>query len=98
MSKSFLPQVVHTKAAKEQLDLMKCQKEIYDMSIKAGKMALGEIELPATADLRSFGSCLGPATKVVEVLAKVDTSKDDQNKGASAIIAFVESERAKDNS
>jgi hypothetical protein len=62
-----------TKGAKEQLDLMKYAKEILDMSIRAGKMALGDaVDLPEGAepvkrDLRSLGSCLAPACKMLEL-------------------------------
>jgi hypothetical protein len=61
-----------TRAKNIALDLMKCQKEVYEKSMKATKMALGEIDTPATANLSVFGQCIAPATKVMEVLAKLD--------------------------
>lgn len=51
--------------------------EIYTISIKAGKMALGE-QVPDVKkqdpDLRSFGSCMGPAAKMAELLYEKDTA------------------------
>jgi hypothetical protein len=51
--------------------------EIYNMSIKAGKMALGEKVEDAKQqdpDLRSFGSCMSPAAKMAELLYEKDTA------------------------
>jgi hypothetical protein len=67
-----------TKGAKEQLDLMKCAREIYDMSIRAAKIAIGDEKSKnkeVKPDLRSFGSCISGAAKVVEVLAKVSPNE-----------------------
>jgi len=60
------------KDRKRGLELMECQKKVWDKAMKAIGMALGEIDTPATANLSVFGSCAGPATKIIEVLAKVD--------------------------
>jgi uncharacterized protein (DUF433 family) len=57
---------------KEGLDLIACQQEVWDKSMKATDMALGKIETPATANLSAFGQCIAPATKIVEILAKID--------------------------
>jgi hypothetical protein len=67
-----------TKGAKEQLDLMKCAKAIYDRSIKAMDMALGKIPTPETANLSAVGACAGPAVKMVEILAKVSPNEGNE--------------------
>jgi len=70
-----LAQAKRSRDAKEGLDLLKCQKEVYDLSIEAAKTALGKIASKnpdVKPDLRSFGSCISGAAKVVEVLAKID--------------------------
>lgn len=67
-----LKSAANAREAKKGLDLLECQKAVYEKSMKAAGMALGEIDTPATANLSAFGSCIGPATKVVEVLAKID--------------------------
>lgn len=69
------------------LELAACQEEIYAASIKAMKMALGEEPTPEKANLQAFGSCAGPAVKMIEVLAKVDNSKDDDTPGIDRAIA-----------
>lgn len=71
-AKRVLDQVANIREVKEALDLEKCKKEIYDKSIKAANMALGEVDTPATANLSVFGQCIAPATKIVEVMAKID--------------------------
>lgn len=75
------------------LDLAECAKEVYDMSIKAGKIALGDLPCPASADIRSFGSCMAPAAKVVEVFAKVSGDKDDDVPGIDRAIAKMKESR-----
>jgi hypothetical protein len=93
MMKGYLNKAHLTKGAKEQLDLMRCAKEIYDMSIRAGKMALGDIPRPESADLRSLGGCLGPAAKIVEVLSRGDSNKEDDVPGIDRAIAKMKDSR-----
>lgn len=71
-TKKVLEQAGNTRAVREALDLLECQKAVYEKSMKAAGMALGEIETPATANISAFGSCIGAATKIVEVMAKID--------------------------
>jgi hypothetical protein len=71
-AKRVLDRIASIKEVKDALDLEKCKKEIYDKSMKAANMALGEVETPATANLSVFGQCIAPATKMVEVMAKID--------------------------
>lgn len=71
---------------KKGLELLTCQEEVYNLSIRAAKIALGDVvseNKKVKPDIRSFGSCLGPAAKVVEVLAKVspDGNKDVEPDG-----------------
>ena len=71
---------------KRGLELLTCQEDVYNLSIRAAKIALGDEISDNDAvkpDIRSFGSCLGPAAKVVEVLAKVspDGNKDVEPDG-----------------
>jgi hypothetical protein len=79
----FVSQVMVAKArmdGKAGLDLIACQEEVYNLSIRAAKIALGDEVSENEAvkpDIRSFGSCLGPAAKVVEVLAKVAPNNPD---------------------
>ena len=64
-----LKSAANAREAKAGLDLIACQKEVYDLSIKGAKIALGELKsenAEVKADIRAFGSCLGPATKIVE--------------------------------
>jgi hypothetical protein len=80
------------------LDLLACQKEVYDLSIEAAKIAMGKIASKnedVKPDLRSFGSCISGAAKVVEVLAKVDPAKNlgDAPKESAFWLAY--GERAK---
>jgi len=87
-----------TKGAKEQLDLMKCAKEIYDMSIRAAKIAIGDEKSKnkeVKPDLRSFGSCISGAAKVVEVLAKVNGDKEDDAPGIDRAIAEMSTRNGK---
>lgn len=70
--KPVIAQAGRTKAVKEGLELVKCQKEVYDLSIKAAKLAMGdEVSDHVKPDLRSFGSCISGATKVIEICVKV---------------------------
>jgi hypothetical protein len=65
---------------KRGLELLTCQEEVYNLSIEAAKTALGTIKSKnpdVKPDLRAFGSCLGPAAKVVEVLAKISPNNPD---------------------
>jgi hypothetical protein len=56
---------------KEAIDLQKWAQEIHDLSIKAGKIAIGEIKDPVIPpDLRSFGSCMAPITKVFDCMTR----------------------------
>ena len=77
---------------------MKCATEIFmdckDSAEKAKKKA--EQKDGKARDFKDAMGCWDNAVKSMEVLAKAGSDKEDQNKGASAIIAFVESERAKD--
>ena len=93
--KPVIAQAGRTKAAKESLELAKCQKEVYDRSMKAVGMALGEIETPATANLSVFGQCIAPATKMVEVLAKVEPDKKDSDGPKVSAFWQAYGERAK---
>jgi hypothetical protein len=101
-----LKSAANAREAKAGLNLLECQKAVYDKSMKAAGMALGEIDTPATANLSAFGSCIGPATKVVEVLAKVEEKPaintninlnsedlDGKLKGLLAIIDEASSDR-----
>jgi hypothetical protein len=73
----YVSQVTVAKArmdGKAGLDLLTCQEEVYNLSIRAAKIALGDEiseNKEVKPDIRAFGSCLGPAAKVVEVLARV---------------------------
>ena len=91
MMARFLPRSRAMKVGREQLELLKCQKEVYDKSMKAVGMALGEIDTPANANLSVFGQCIGPAAKIVEVLAKI--SPNDQSETESD--GFEEALKAK---
>ena len=93
--KPVIAQAGRTKAVKESLELAKCQKEIYDKAMKAANMALGELETPATANLSVFGQCIAPATKIVEVLAKVDPEKKDGDGPKVSAFRQAYGERAK---
>jgi hypothetical protein len=87
-----------TTGAKEQLDLMKCAREIYDMSIRAAKIAIGDEKSKneeVKPDLRSFGSCISGAAKVVEVLAKSDPEKKDGDGPKVSAFWLAYGERAK---
>ena len=78
MMARFLPRSRAMKVGREQLELLKCQKEVYDLSIKAARIAIGdEPSEMVKPDLRSFGSCISGAAKIVEVLAKVEPEKKD---------------------
>jgi len=84
------------KDRKRGLELLTCQAEVYNLSIEAAKTALGTIKSKnpdVKPDLRAFGSCLGPAAKMVEVLAKVDTDKDDDVPGIDRAIAKMKESR-----
>lgn len=93
MMAGYLPRAHLTTGAKEQLDLMRCAKEIYDRSIKAMDMALGDIPTPATANLSVVGACASPAVKMMEVLAKV--SPNDNNETESD--GYIDAVRANAN-
>ena len=69
--KHVIAQAGRTKAVKEGLELVKCQKIMWDKAQKAIGMALGEEPTPEIANLSVFGQCAGPAIKIIEVLAKV---------------------------
>ena len=92
MMAQFLPRSRAMKVGREQLELLKCQKEVYDLSIKAARIAIGDepSEL-VKPDLRSFGSCLSGAAKIVEVLAKI--APNDQSETESD--GFEEALKAK---
>ena len=92
MMAQFLPRSRAMKVGREQLELLKCQKEVYDLSIKAARIAIGDepSEL-VKPDLRSFGSCISGAAKIVEVLAKI--APNDQSETESD--GFEEALKAK---
>jgi hypothetical protein len=64
------------------------QNQIYDMAFGLVKIAAKK------GDLRAAASCLGQAVAITGQMKGSEPS--DQNKGASAIIAYVESEKAKE--
>ena len=70
--KPVIAQAGRTMAVKEGLELVKCQKTMWDKAQKAIGMALGEEPTPESANLAVFGQCAGPAIKIIEVLAKVE--------------------------
>lgn len=90
-----LKSAANAREIKKGLDLLECQKAVYEKSIKAAGMALGEIETPATANISAFGSCIGPATKIVEVLAKSDPEKKDGDGPKESAFWMAYGERAK---
>ena len=94
MMAQFLPRSRAMKVGREQLELLKCQKEVYDLSIKAARIAIGDepSEL-VKPDLRSFGSCISGAAKIVEVLAKVNDDKEDDAPGIDRAIAKMKEAR-----
>ena len=74
-----LLQAKATRDVKKGLELMECQEEVYNLSIRAAKIALGDEiseNKEVKPDIKSFGSCLGPAAKVVEVLAKMEDDSE----------------------
>ena len=82
------------KVGREQLELLKCQKEVYDLSIKAARIAIGDEKSKLVKpDLRSFGSCISGAAKIVEVLAKVNDDKEDDVPGIDRAIAKMKEAR-----
>jgi len=98
MMAGYLNKAHLTKGAKEQLDLMKCAREIYDMSIRAAKIAIGDKKSKnkeVKPDLRSFGSCISGAAKVVEVLAKSDPEKKGGDGPKESAFWLAYGERAK---
>ena len=94
MMAQFLPRARAMKVGREQLELLKCQKEVYDLSIKAARIAIGDEPSDLVKpDLRSFGSCLSGAAKIVEVLAKI--APNDQSETESD--GFIEAVKANAN-
>lgn len=94
--KHVIAQAGRTKAAKESLELAKCQREVYDLSIKAAKIAIGDEKSnnkDVKPDLRSFGSCISGATKVIEIRAKVSGDKEDDAPGIDRAIAKMKESR-----
>ena len=88
--KPVIAQAGRTKAVKEGLELVKCQKTMWDKAQKAIGMALGEEPTPANANLSVFGQCAGPAIKIIEVLAKVapnDSSETESDGYIDAVKA-----------
>lgn len=66
---------------KEAIDLKKWAEEIHDLSIKAGKIAIGEIKDPVIPpDLRSFGSCMAPITKVFDCMTRKSENNENNDK------------------
>ena len=63
---------------REAIDLKKWAEEIHDLSIKAAQIALGDTPRPQSADLRSFGSCMAPITKVFDCMTR---KGDESGKG-----------------
>jgi hypothetical protein len=60
------------KDRKRGLELMECQRKVWDDAQEAIDMALGRKPTPETANLGVFAQCIGPQVKIIEVLAKVD--------------------------
>jgi hypothetical protein len=84
-----------TVGAKEQLDLMKCQKKVWDDAQEAVDYALGRKKKPTDGELNLavFGQCIAPMTKIIEVLAKVSGDKDDDAPGIDRAIAKMKEVR-----
>ena len=88
--KPVIAQAGRTMAVKEGLDLLKCHKEVYDLSIKAAKIAIGDENSKnndVKPDLRSFGSCISGATKVIEVLARISPNENNETESDGYIDA-----------
>jgi len=60
------------KDRKRGLELMECQRKVWDDAQEAIDMSLGRRPTPETANLCVFAQCIGPQVKIIEVLAKVD--------------------------
>ena len=82
----------HRKSVDERID------EIYQMTVEAGRHCMYDDEgklLPrGSCDVHGFAKCMAEARAATALMGKGESP--DANKGASAIIAFVESERAKE--
>ena len=57
------------------INISKCAQDIYDLCFRAAQKAEKE-------DLRSLGSCIAPAVKVLEILNKGDGSKEPPKESA----------------
>jgi hypothetical protein len=70
---------------KKGLELMECQRKVWDDAQEAVDYALGRKSPPETnpLNLAVFGQCIAPMTKIIEVLAKVnpDAGKDVESDG-----------------
>jgi hypothetical protein len=78
------------KAARHRQSIEERIDELYELSLAGSKLALTK----ANPDLRGLAACIAQGVAVTELMGKHESA--DTTKGKSAIIAFVESERAKE--
>ena len=80
-----LMQAQASRDAKEGLDLMECQRKVWDDAQEAIDYALGRKAKPSKGELNLavFGQCIAPQVKIIEVLAKVspDSGKEIESDG-----------------
>ncbi|MCK9571042.1 hypothetical protein M0R72_18990 [Candidatus Pacearchaeota archaeon] len=89
-----IAQAGRTKAVKEGLELVKCQKKVWDDAQEAVDYALGRKKPPQNPlNLGVFGQCIAPQVKIIEVLAKVSDIKDDDVPGIDRAIAKMKESR-----
>lgn len=89
-----LAQAAVSREAKKGLDLVACQKEVYDLSIRGAKIALGDLKSnnrDVKPDIRAFGGCLSGAAKIVEVIAKAspDSNDDVESDGLVEVLKAI---------
>lgn len=78
------------KAERHRLSIEERIDELYKLALAGSKLALTK----ADPDLRGLAACIAQGVAVTELMGKHESA--DTTKGKSAIIAFVESERAKE--
>ena len=74
--------VQESEEVRQGLELGACAKDIYDLSMDAARTAKGE-------DLRAFGSCIGPAIKVLELLKPGEGKQDEQPKDSGFMTGYL---------
>lgn len=90
-----LKQAKASRDAKAGLELAECIKEVWSDSQEAIDYALGRKAPPEKnpLNLNVFGQCIAPRTKIIEVLAKVDNNKEDDDPGIDRALAEMKARR-----